>query len=252
MSSRPLKVAQFNDGGLCIIGAGLGRTGTASMREALEILGFGPCYHMREVVRDDNKVKMWDTIGLGETPEWNHVFENYQSTMDHPAAGYWEELMQYYPDAKVILTIREPEKWWVSFYDTICPASWTWSLLLQLTFVSNIQFRRMCRNCIWIPLFGSVACARDRRKAMQVFQQHNERVQQTVPKERLLVMNVKEGWEPLCSFLQCSIPDGPFPNVNDSARFQKMVAERKGKAIGRLLGAAVAAISVGYVFSRRR
>jgi hypothetical protein len=241
--------AQPNDGGLCIIGAGFGRTGTSSLREALNILGYGPCYHMREVVSDPKKLDTWDRIGLGgAVPNWDLVFRHYRSTMDHPAVAYWEELMQYYPNAKVILTTREEEKWWDSFHDTICPASWQWSLLLQLTLVSSMKFRRMCRNCIWNPLFGSVQGARDRNKAMAAFLRHNEHVQNTVPKERLLVFNVKEGWEPLCTFLECPIPNVPFPHVNDGAQFKNMVATSRRKAVGRLIGVVV--VVVGYAFSR--
>ena len=93
---------------LRVIGTGFGRTGTDSMREALNILGFGPCHHMFEVNNDPEQKRLWRALAKGATPDWERLFAGYASCVDFPSAFYWRELLEAYPDAKAILTWRRP------------------------------------------------------------------------------------------------------------------------------------------------
>jgi len=104
---------------LKVIGTGFGRTGTDSMREALTMLGFGPCHHMFEINKNDDLRQRWRALAKGAPPNWEHLFEGYQSCVDWPSAFYWRELIEVYPEAKVVLTYRSPESWWESFEKTI-------------------------------------------------------------------------------------------------------------------------------------
>jgi hypothetical protein len=93
---------------LKVIGAGFGRTGTSSLKQALEDLGFGPCHHMTEVIAHPQQVPVWEAAMNGEPVEWEDVFHAYQSAVDWPSAAFYEPLMERYPDARVILTVRDP------------------------------------------------------------------------------------------------------------------------------------------------
>jgi hypothetical protein len=232
-------------GGLKVIGAGFGRTGTSSLQEALTILGFGPCYHMREVFKDPTGVNKWDAVGVNrmehnQTPtkqEWDDILEGYQSTVDFPAAIYYQELLEHYPDAKVILTVRDSEGWYKSVSETIAPAHPIWHFIFMITGLHDPVFQRMAFNNIWRPLCGGRSQARNKEILIKAFQDHNAECQATVPPVKLLVFNVKEGWQPLCAFLNCPVPaqDVPFPRSWDTASFQAMITVKRKKAIKRLL-----------------
>lgn len=205
--------------GLKVIGAGFGRTGTFSLKIALEELGFCPCYHMLEVLDKPDPTQQWDAIARGATADWNMVFKGYQATVDWPACTFYKELMQAYPDAKVLLTIRDPEKWYESVSSTIYPASRRDPLSLHA---------RMVNALVWEGTFDSKFEEKD--SAIAVFLQHIESVKQQVPPEKLLVYDVKEGWEPLCAFLGVEAsPEKPFPHLNDRANFVgNIMAQRRG------------------------
>jgi hypothetical protein len=234
------------DEGLQVIGAGFGRTGTSSLQEALEILGFGPCYHMSVVFKDPTGVNKWDTVGVNRMEhhrsptkqEWEDIFEGHQSTVDFPAAIYYPELLQHYPDAKVILTVRDnSEAWYKSVSETIAPAPPLWDFIYGITGLNNPVFQRMVLNNIWRPICGGRSQARQKDILIQAFEAHNAKCQATVPADKLLVFNVKEGWEPLCAFLNCPVPakEVPFPRSWNTAAFQAMVATKRKKAVKRLL-----------------
>lgn len=197
-------------GGLKIIGAGFGRTGTLSTKNALEELGFRPCYHMTELFQRPDAAEQWQAIVAGTPADWDAVFTGYQATVDWPACTYYKELMQVYPEAKVLLSVRDPEKWYESVISTI-----------YVTSRSNLAHSphgRMINTLIWEETFDGKF--EDKDYAIAVFHRHNEEVKQHVPPEKLLVYNVKEGWEPLCAFLGVEIPaDTPFPMLNDRANF---------------------------------
>ncbi|MEZ4725977.1 MAG: sulfotransferase [Caldilineaceae bacterium] len=225
-----------------LIGAGFGRTGTLSLKVALEELGFGPCYHMTEVMNHPRHATFWLKATAGETVDWRAFFAPYQATVDWPACAFYKELMALYPDAKVILTTREPDKWYDSAYETIFSVHeriphWLTTLLAPLT-----QSLQVPEQLIWEGTFGGRFA--DRAYAVAVFQQHNEAVKQFVPANRLLVYQVKEGWEPLCRFLNVPVPeDKPFPHLNDTAQFQQTVQQRVRLAQWLLVGMLVCVVS---------
>ena len=254
-SSKPDMNPPAKNSGLTIIGAGCGRTGTTSLKEALEILGFGPCYHMTEVFKDPSGVSKWEKVAdfqndgvstkgiLGK--KWDEIFMGYQSTTDFPAALYYKELLQHYPNAKVILTVRDEEKWAASVGETILPASLIWTGLHRLAGTENVRFSNMVSSVVWTKFCGGSRQARNRPLLLEAFRKHNQEVQAAVPSDQLLVFEVKEGWEKLCKFLGKPVPKTPFPHKNDTPQFQAMIHARRKRTVKRLLlGAAALGISV--------
>lgn len=211
-----------------VIGAGFGRTGTLSLKAALERLGFGPCYHMVDVMEEPYRVRHWLGVARGDGPGWDEVFAGYRSTVDWPAATYWRALAERYPDAKVLLTVRDPDRWYDSARETIFErelASWRPSRteraiewLVERRSPDFALFTQMAREVIAEPLFDGRL---DRAHAIEVFERHNAEVRAAIPAERLLVFDVREGWAPLCAFLDVPVPDEPFPRVNDRAEFRR-------------------------------
>jgi Sulfotransferase domain len=200
--------------GLKVIGAGFGRTGTLSLKHALEELGFGPCYHMTELFDKPGVDAQWDAIVRGEPADWHMVFKGYSATVDWPACTFYKELMQAYPHAKVLLTVRDPEKWYESVANTIYRVS---HQNPDSNAIRSVH-RNMINALIWQGTFEDRF--EDKEYAIAVFLRHIEEVKQHVPAEKLLVYNVKEGWEPLCAFLEVAVPAGkPFPHDNDRASF---------------------------------
>ena len=214
---------------LRIIGAGFGRTGTASVCTALNQLGF-PCYHMFEVLENkENKTHLdfWRQVANtepGTQHDWDHVFSKYTATVDNPACCVWRELMAAYPDAKVLLTVhpRGAETWYQSTMDTIYFTETMWQFkVLERTTPFGRKFGDMSRKLIWQRSHrGSMA---DRDKAIDHYHRHIEDVKAAVPADRLLVFSVDQGWEPLCKFLGVPVPETEFPNVNDRKAFKKVL-----------------------------
>jgi hypothetical protein len=193
---------------LKVIGAGFGRTGTLSLKLALEQLGFGPCYHMVEVFKNPSAAGWWVDAADGK-PDWEKIFEGYSATVDWPNATFYAELADAYPEAKVILTERDPEAWFAS---------------TQATIFSNLMppddpsaFNQMFRKVIG-RLFDDRM--RDHDHVIDVYRRHNAEVRRRIPADRLLVYDVAEGWGPLCAFLGVQVPDGPMPKVNSTEEFQ--------------------------------
>jgi len=205
---------------LKIIGAGVGRTGTFSLKLAINRLGFGPCHHMEEVLKNPAaQVPAW-AAALDGRPDWEEVFRGYQSTVDWPTAGFFRELNAAYPEAKFILTHRSPESWAASFSETIQKV-----LADRNKFPPEMHaWHEMAKGVIVKTGFAPDL---DREGLMQAFTAHNEAVRATIPADRLLVYQVKEGWEPMCAFLGVPVPDEPFPRSNDRAEFWDRVS---GKA----------------------
>ncbi|WP_108659511.1 sulfotransferase family protein [Acuticoccus kandeliae] len=201
---------------LAVIGAGLGRTGTYSLRLALEALGFGPCFHMEEVAKHmPVQLPLWNKALDGD-PDWDAIYAGYNSAVDWPTARFYRELNAAYPDAKFILGVRDPRAWAESFHATIH----------KLTFRTDDPpeiFREwiaMVRRMILqngIPADGGV----DEMEA--AFIAHNEAVKAAIPADRLLVTNVKDGWGPICSFLGVDPPEEPFPRTNNRNEFWDLI-----------------------------
>ncbi|MEL7188709.1 MAG: sulfotransferase family protein [Pseudomonadota bacterium] len=206
---------------LKVIGAGFGRTGTASLKAALEILGYNKTHHMFEVMDSKDQMRLWHAIGQGEAPNWDKVYDGFPAAVDFPTAAYWRELSTSYPDAKVILTVRSAESWWKSASETIipigrAPPAWARSLIPPIR--RNVE---MTNGTVWNRMFDGRQFEKDH--AVRMFEQHNAAVQAELSPERLLVFEVKQGWEPLCAFLGKPVPDQPFPHVNDTAEFKKTI-----------------------------
>lgn len=208
-----------------IIGAGFGRTGTASMKAALEHLGFGPCYHMLEVIAQPERARHWDLALDGAVSDWETVVGGYESTVDWPGCTFYRELMEFYPDAKVLLTVRDSEKWYDSVYQTIYQFAYGQQDDTDVTDKLRPTIMRM----IWGGTFDGRFD--DRAHAIKVFEEHNATVQATVPADRLLTYQVGEGWDRLCEFLEVPVPEEPFPHVNDSGSIRDLVerTRRDGK-----------------------
>ena len=210
-----------------IIGAGYGRTGTKSLQLALEQLGFGKCYHMEELLRNPSGVIHWENAYHEQDVDWDLLFKKYNSIVDFPGSMYYDRLADFYQEAKVILTIRDPEKWYESVNKTIFRfdpgPSIKLKLLLSMPFSSTsiILFKVIQLNdkSIWKKYFSGKF--KDKEFAIQKFVNHIEEVKKRIPKDRLLVFNVKEGWDPLCAFLNVEVPTGPFPKTNISANFHE-------------------------------
>ena len=199
-----------------VIGAGFGRTGTMSLKVALEELGLGPCYHMVELMNHPEHVPLWEAATRGEPVEWEKIFGGYQSTVDWPAAAFYKELVEVYPDAKVILSIRDPEKWYESTKHTVYTMAGVPDPSPAL---------QMDNMLVWDQTFNGDF--ENRLSAIEVFEQHNDEVRKHIPPEQLLVYEVKEGWEPLVEFLGVVAPkDKPFPHLNDTEAFKDMVQPR--------------------------
>ena len=202
-----------------VIGAGFGRRGTMSLKVALEELGFGRCYHMIEVFEHPEHVSLWGAAIRGEPLDWEKIFGSYQAAVDWPTTAFYKELMKVYPHAKVLLTIRDPEKWYESTMNTLYPTVDT---------PEPSPIMRMAAKLIWEQTFDGNF--EDRRYAIEVFKRHNEEVKKHVPPERLLVYEVNEGWKPLCEFLGVEIPEEkPFPHLNDTEAFKGMVQQRRAQ-----------------------
>lgn len=204
-----------------VIGAGFGRTGTASLKVALEHLGLGPCHHMFEVVARPELLPRWERAVAGEDIDWDEVFEGYRSTVDWPGCTYWQELMDAYPHAKVILTVRNPDRWYDSAYNTIYQFSVEPEPEEPDAAPSLRRMRPMVEKLIWEGTFGGRF--EDRAHAIRVFAEHNTEVQRRVPSDRLLVFQVDQGWPPLCDYLGVDVPAEPFPHINQGQSIRELV-----------------------------
>lgn len=220
---------------LKVIGTGMGRTGTHSLKLALEELGFGKCYHMAELFENPHGIHHFHKAEKGEDPDWDTLFEGYQSAVDYPVTRYYKQLINHYPDAKIIHTIRDPESWYKSASETIIWASKP-SLGRMVKLMVKLPFSPGLRKQMPVLKFNGNLIDwefgknyKDKFEVIKRFDTHNETVLKTVPKEKLLVFHPKDGWEPLCAFLQVPIPDKPFPESNKRDEFIHRIKHIKDK-----------------------
>ena len=200
---------------LQVIGSGFGRTGTRSLKQALELLGFGPCHHMEQVFENPTQVAFWQAIAGGETADWEKVFAGYSAQIDWPGCHVWRELAAAYPEAKVIHSHRDPEKWWASFSQTIGKLM---SRHRDLPGPPHVQeLFAVVEEIIGQRTFGGNWT--DKGHVLQAYHARAAAVREAIPAERLLFFDVTEGWGPLCAFLGVPAPDAPFPQRNDKAEF---------------------------------
>jgi len=213
-----------------LIGAGLPRTGTLSQKVALEMLGLAPCYHMVNVLGDLDEAQVWRRALEGEGP-WEEIFDGFQTTVDWPGSFFYRELVEFYPDAKVLLSVRDAEGWERSMRETI------WGIFygdMLIHYLSDARCRVDPKWRAYIEMMeemwrqsGLISDAADTdsesmRSAMERF---NQQVRETVPSDRLLVWSVGDGWAPLCQFLEVPVPDTPFPHLNDSKEFAERIVD---------------------------
>jgi hypothetical protein len=193
---------------LDIIGAGFGRTGTESMKRALEMLGFGPCYHMYEVAPHPGRYEHWLSVfDDGADPKWDETFAGYRATVDWPGAHYWRELSDHYPEAKILLTVRSAESWYASMEKTI------------LTFMRDPEnhpgmARALCNNA-----FGGNP--HDKDHLIATYERNIAEVQGSFGPDRLLTYELGSGWEPLCDFLGVPVPEEAYPRGNATEEFHR-------------------------------
>lgn len=206
-----------------VLGAGMGRTSTMSLKTALEQLGFTPCHHMMEMRNVPHTADGWRRAALGEDVDFAALLEGYQASCDWPSAAFWKPLSERFPEAKVILTERPEEKWWASISQTIF-VSLTSPRLPNVTPERAMQ-REMAEEVILNHTFGGKVF--DKENVLSVYRAHNAAVKATIPPERLLVFDGADGWEPLCAFLEVPVPAEPYPNTNSTAEFRDRMHERQ-------------------------
>jgi len=209
---------------LKVIGAGLGRTGTMSLKLALEQIGFGPCFHMAELFVNQDRAPLWIEAAEGR-PNWEAIFKGFPATTDYPACIYWRELATAYPDAKVILTLRDAEKWFESAQATVFSEAMTKRIRS-----SPAPIVKFFEQTVWKEFGDRI---HDRDFMIDLYERHNAAVKAGVSKKRLLVYEVSEGWKPLCKFLGVDVPATPFPKVNSREELQQRIATGINEQVAR-------------------
>ncbi len=204
---------------LKVIGAGFGRTGTLSLKAALITLGYKKTHHMEDVMTNAGQAELWHDVAFDKSPQWDAIYTGYQAAVDFPTSAYYKELLAHYPDAKVVLTVRDFDSWYASASGTIYAVGQTLPAWLKAIVPSVRRVSEMVEQVIWQGVFAGEF--EDKAHSRRVFAQHIEKVKSHVPAEQLLVYQVKEGWGPLCQFLNCEVPAEDFPHLNDTAAFQK-------------------------------
>ncbi len=201
-----------------IIGAGFSRTGTYSLKHALQTLGYDPCYHGEEIFQRPDDVKIW-MKALQQEPDWRALFDGYLAGLDSPICFFWREIRATFPDAKVILTKREPDDWYESLEASLYQA-----MMNPERAPKEIRGAlNMARAIVLDYIFNGKF--KDRRYAIEVYTRHNESVEASFVDDQsnLLVFEVSKGWDPLCAFLDKDIPQIPFPNTNSREQFQALL-----------------------------
>jgi len=198
-----------------VVGAGLGRTGTASLRLALAQLLGGPCYHMFEVRERPSDADVWTAAFNGNLPDWHQFFGAYSAVVDWPAAAFWREIAEAYPDAPILLSTRDADGWWRSASATIFQAIST----MFGPDAPSEPWPRMIR--VMMPNF--TPDWQDETKAKVAYLAHNEHVRATAPADRLVEWHPGDGWGPICAALGIPAPTEPFPHVNTTDEFRAML-----------------------------
>jgi len=215
---------------LKIIGAGGPRTGTASLKEALETLGFGKCYHMEWLFNHPEQLKYWHELYATGTTDFDSLFDGFTSTVDFPGYINYKAIFKKYPDAKVILNDRDPEEWYQSALHTVyaaTPQTIGQKLGLMKKMILSSRFRKIAKTFmlaekyLWNVQYQGKF--KDKDKAIQIYNDFNEEIKSHIPPDQLLIYNISDGWGPLCSFLNVSVPDAEFPFKNKRNEFHEQI-----------------------------
>lgn len=211
---------------LQLIGAGFGRTGTVTLKAALEMLGLGPCHHMLEVMDNaETQLPFWNRVAEDSAgADWDEVYGGYKATVDWPGCHFYRELTAFYPDAKVILSLRDAGEWYDSMAQTILAGMAQMDLDRPVPKDNPMYFGAV--------IIGQKDLGGDltRENVIAAFERHNDEVRRAIPASRLLEYRVTEGWEPLCRFLDLPIPPAPFPRTNARDNFQDHIETARGVA----------------------
>lgn len=204
-----------------LINLGFGRTGTTSLKAALERIGYAPCFHTTDLLTSTDNLDVWEAAGRGETTNWQVFFKDY-AVADWPAALHWRDILAAHPTAKVMISVRDPDAWHGSMMATLAKLDAIHLPIPRLKRAKAFMYRTLD------TMFDGRLD--DRAYATQVFKQHIADVQATVPTDNLLVYQVTEGWEPLCTFLGVDVPDEPFPRDNRRENFRALATRIFGRA----------------------
>ncbi|NBM14404.1 sulfotransferase [Streptomyces sp. GC420] len=212
---------------LKLINAGLGRTGTTSLKVALDRLGLGPSFHMFDIVGDAKRLEQWEKIVCdGQRPDWAAVFDGYRSAVDGPCAVHYRRISEAFPEARVILTVRDAESWYRSTHDTLYQFALRSMQNPPEPGSPQARLFRITSTMVWDGLFGGRFSDKDH--AIEVYHRHNEEVVRAMGADNVLVYDVEQGWEPLCAFLGADVPREEFPHANDSASMRRRIARAAG------------------------
>ena len=243
-----------------VIGAGFGRTGTTSLKAALETLGFGASYRLTEVFKHPEHVAFWEAARRGERVDCEGFFSGYGVAVDWPACTFYGEIMEAFPGAPVILTVRDPDRWYESVRSTIYGirtlsagrAPMRLAFALAGLFAPGVTgIARLADELLWEGTFDGRF--EDRSYAIETYKRHNSEVRRQVPPERLLVYDVKEGWAPLCDFLGVEVPDQPFPHLNDTREMRRrLLGLVAASAAVPVLAAAAVLAALAFLLRRVR
>jgi hypothetical protein len=198
---------------LAVIGAGLGRTGTHSLGLALEKLGFGPCYNIFAVDKNPGHRELWHSALEGKRIDWDDLFSAYRSTVEWPGVAFFDQIFQHYPFARVILTMRDPESWYESVRDTLFEAMELSAHHPDPGKRESVSLSGLLMERAFDGRYG------EKEHILDVYRKHVQHVTEVVPREQLLQFDVKDGWKPLCDFLQKATPNESFPRVNERSDF---------------------------------
>jgi hypothetical protein len=206
-----------------VIGAGFGRTGTMSLKAALERLGADPCFHMIDIIRNPSQLPGWLAAANGERVDWEEVLAGWEGSVDWPGCTFYKEHMEAWPDAPVLLTVRDPERWYKSVANSIYAAK-EMAMRGELTPPEenppSPEVMKMINGLIWEGTFNGRF--QDKAYALKIFAEHNEDVRRTVPAGRLVEYEIGQGWDALADMLGVEAPDEPFPHLNDTESFRQM------------------------------
>jgi hypothetical protein len=209
-----------------VLNLSLGRTGTMSLKHALEDLGLDKCYHFSDMFIHPEHTELWRRYAKGEPIDWEALFEGYQSSVYWSTSYDYQSLLDRYPDMKFILTVREFNAWYKSTFNTVYSLNrltLSRSIGLRVKGIFNPDLIKLYKiwklqeELLWQKTFKGRF--HDKDFAIQQFKNHIENVKKNIPAERLLVYEIKQGWQPLCDFLEIPIPDTDFPRVNDTESF---------------------------------